>query len=145
MRELGGKLGQDELDRGRDVELDWVPGWEWLAAVVAIHVLVAVPWVAKLGLWPLAIAVPSLGYHLWVFRRGECWRFMLFGERVVLFEPRGRDGSRRPARLRGTPWMTERWIVVRTSRRTLTLRAGRYDAARFARLRRALLGGAANG
>ena len=127
------------------VEVDWTPGWDWLAVVAAIHVLVAVPWVALFSAWALLPAAVSLGYHVDVHRRGERWRFALADERVVLFEPWRRDGSRRPARLRGPPWMTERWVVVRTTRRTLILRSGRYEAAVFARLRRALLGGAANG
>ena len=126
-------------------EVDWTPGWDWLACVLAIHVLVTVPWVVKAGAWPIAVAVPAFGYYAWVFWRAECWRFALDNERVVLFEPQRRDGARVPARLRGPPWMTERWVVVRTSRRILVLRAGRYDAAVFARLLRALLGGAANG
>ena len=127
------------------MEVDWTPGWDWLGCVLAIHVLVAAPWAVKVSVWLLALAVPAFGYYVWVFWRAESWRFALRNERVVLFEPERRDGTRVPARLRGPPWMTERWVVVRTSRRTLVLRAGRYDAAVFARLRRALLGGAASG
>ena len=127
------------------LEIDWTPGWDWLGCVLAIHVLVAVPWVAKVGVWLLVVAVFPFAYYVRVFWRGESWRFALSNERVVLFEPERPDGSRVPARLRGPPWMTERWVVVRTTRRILVLRAGRYDAAVFARLRRALLGGAANG
>ncbi|MXY57497.1 MAG: hypothetical protein F4029_07045 [Gammaproteobacteria bacterium] len=125
--------------------VDWTPGWDWLGCILAIHVLVAVPWAARVGAWLLAVAAPAFGYYVWVFCRAESWRFALEGERVVLFEPERADGSRVPARLRGPPWMTDRWVVVRTTRRVLVLRAGRYDAAVFARLRRALLGGAANG
>lgn len=125
--------------------LDWTPGWDWLGCVLAIHVLVAVPWAAKVGVWLLVVAVPAFGYYVWVFWRAETWRFVLDNERIVLFEPEGTDGSRVPARLRGPPWMIDRWVVVRTTRRILVLRAGRYDAAVFAKLRRALLGGAANG
>lgn len=129
----------------RVAEIDWTPGWDWLGCVLTIHILVAVPWIAKVGVWLLAVAVATFSYYLWVFRRAQRWRFALGRERVVLFEPPRKDGSRVPARLRGPPWMTERWIVVRTTRRILVLRAGRYDAAVFAGLRRALLGGAANG
>ena len=128
-----------------DVAVDWTPGWDWLGTVLAIHALVAVPWAVMVGAWLLALAVPAFGYYAWVFWRGESWRFAFSNERVVLFEPERADGSRAPARLRGPPWMTERWVVVRTTRRILVLRAGRYDAAVFAKLRRALLGGAANG
>ena len=120
-------------------EIDWTPGWDWLGCVLAIHILVAVPWVAKVGAWLLAVAVAAFGYYVSVFWRAQSWRFALENERVVLFEPVRRDGSRIPARLRGPPWMTERWVVVRTTRRVLVLRAGRYEAAVFARLRRALL------
>ena len=123
-----------------DVEMRWSPGWEWLAAVVAIHFLVAVPWLNFLGAWPLALLAVSLFWHVRVFVKGETWRFALVEETAVLFQPDGK-----PAKLRGGPWMTENWVVVRTSRRVLMLRAGRYDADRFARLRRALLGRAGNG
>lgn len=126
-------------------EVDWTPGWDWLGCVLAIHVLLAVPWVVEFGVWPLAVAVPAFGYYLWVFRRGECWRFAVVDERLVVFEPQRSDGRRRPAHLRGPAWMTERWIVVPTARRILVIRAGRYDDAVFAMLRRALLGGVANG
>lgn len=127
------------------LDVDWTPGWDWLGCVLAIHVLVAAPWAVKVSVWLLALAVPAFGYYVRVFWRGESWRFALGNERVVLFEPERGDGTRVPAQLRGPPWMTERWVVVRTTRRILVLRAGRYDAAVFARLRRALLGGAANG
>ena len=127
------------------MDVDWTPGWDWLACVLAIHTLLAVPWAAKVSVWLLGLAMPTFGYYVWVFWRAQSWRFALDNERVVLFEPERADGSRVPARLRGGPWMTERWVVVRTTRRILVLRAGRYDAAVFARLRRALLGGAANG
>ncbi len=123
-----------------DVDLDWTPGWDWLAGVIVVHVLVVAPWILWLGPWPLIPAAVSLLHHVRVFRRREAWCFALVGERAVVFEPERVDGTRRPARLRGPPWMTERWLVVRTSRRVLVVRAGRYDAALFARLRRAFLG-----
>ena len=123
-----------------DAEMLWAPGWEWLVAVLAIHVMVAAPWCHVAGVWPLAVLTPSLLYHVRVFAKGEVWRFSLVEETAVLFQP---DGE--PAKLRGGPWMTEHWVVVRTSRRVLMLRAGRYDTDRFARLRRALLGRAGNG
>ena len=142
------EVDEPALDGARPAgatEIDWTPGWDWLACVLAIHVMVAVPWVAKVDAWLLAVPVLTFGYYLRVFLRAERWRFAIVEERVVLFEPARPDGSRLPANLRGPPWMIERWVVVRTSRRTLVLRAGRYDAAVFAALRRALLGGAANG
>ena len=123
-----------------DTEMLWSPGWEWLTAVVAIHALVAAPWFHFLGVWPLLVIAVSFLYHVRVFARGEVWRFALVEETAVLFQPDGK-----PAKLRGGPWMTSNWVVVRTTRRTLMLRAGRYDADRFARLRRALLGRAGNG
>ena len=123
-----------------DTEILWAPGWEWLTAVLAIHALVAVPWLHFLGAWPLLVLAPSLLYHVRIFARGEVWRFALVEETAVLFQPDGK-----PAKLRGGPWMTANWVVVRTTRRVLMLRSGRYDADRFARLRRALLGRAGNG
>lgn len=123
-----------------DTELLWAPGWEWLAAVSALHALVAVPWAHFVGIWPLAFVGLSLAYHVRVFLKGEVWRVALVEETAVLFQPDGK-----PAKFRGGPWMTENWVVLRTSRRVLMLRAGRYDAERFARLRRALLRRAGNG
>ena len=122
-----------------DAELAWRPGWEWFGAVCTIHVLATVPWLAHLGAWPLAPAALSLLYHARVWWRGEVWRFLLTEERVVLFEPKRPGRPARPAKLRGPTWMTERWVVVRTSRRVLLLHAARIDSALFARLRRALL------
>ena len=58
-----------------DIEMPWSPGWEWLAAVVAIHFLVAVPWLSFLGAWPLALLAVSLFWHVRVFVKGETWRF----------------------------------------------------------------------
>ena len=125
-----------------DAELVWRPGWDWFGAVCAIHVLATVPWLAHLGPWPLLPAAASLLYHGWVLRRGEAWRFLLTEEKVVLFEPKRPGRPARTPKLRGPAWMTERWVVIRTSRRVLVLCAGRFDPALFARLRRALLAAA---
>ncbi len=123
-----------------DTDVDWAPGWEWLAAVCVIHLLAVVPWMAHLGLWPLIPGALSLLGHGRVWLRGEVWRFALMDERVVVLEPKRPGLPRRTARLCGPPWMTERWLVVRTSRRVLIVGAGRYEPARFAMLRRAFLG-----
>jgi len=125
--------------RHAQVELRWTPGWEWLTSVVAIHVVVVAPWLAVLGPWLLGPGLASLLYHVLVFRRREVWRLTLVEESVTVFEPRRPGAPPRWAKLRGPPWMTDRWLVVRTTRRVLILRAGRYDPAHFARLRRALL------
>ena len=124
-----------------DVEVLWTPGWDWLAAVAAIHLLALAPWLAVFGLWPLLPAGASLGYYALVFRRQEPWRLALAEDTVVVFEPprRGRPGK--TAKLRGGVWLTHRLLVVHTSRRMLLLRAGRYDPVLFARLRRAFLAG----
>ena len=128
-----------------DAEIEWTPGREWLAAVIVLHVLVLAPWLAYFGAWALIPCLASLAYHGWVFAQRETWRFALVDERVVLFEPRRPGRPLRQARWRGAVWMTSDWLVVRTTRRVLTLRAGRYDPALFARLRRGLRRGAANG
>lgn len=44
-------------------------------------------------------------------------------------------------RRRGPCWMTQRWLVVPTTRRVLPLRRGRLSPQDFARLRRAALAG----
>ncbi len=127
-----------------ETHLDWQPGWDWLLPVVGLHILFTVPWVAALGWWALVPGALSMLYHLGIYRRGETWRFAFVEDAVVLFEPERpeRKGeARRPAKLRGGPWITANWVVVRTSRRVLAMHGSRYDAVRFARLRRALLGG----
>ena len=122
-----------------DLEVSWTPGWDWLAVVAAIHVLAVVPWTTQLGFWPLLPGLASLGYYLVVFRRQERWRLALAGETVVVFEPRRGSQPPRQAKLRRPVWLTHSLLVVRTSRRILLLRAGRYDPVLFARLRRAFL------
>lgn len=124
-----------------DTDIHWTPGWQWLGAVLLVHVLVMVPWVALLGPWPLVAGTASFAYYGWIFSRREVWRFALMEDRVVLFEPHRSGQAPRPAKRLGSAWITERWVVVRTSRRVLALYAGCYDGVRFARLRRALLGG----
>ena len=121
-----------------DAEVRWLPGWEWLAAVVLLHLLAVLPWLKFLGPWPLVPCALSLAYHGRVYARREVWRFALVEESVVLFEPKRPGVPARPTPLRGRVWMTERWLLVRTRRRVLALRSGRYDAVLFARLRRAL-------
>ena len=124
-----------------DTEIRWTPGWEWLSGVLVVHALALAPWVALFGPWPLLVGAGSLAYYGWILSRREVWRFALVEETVVLFEPSRAGLGPTPARLRGSPWITERWVVVYTSRRVLALYAGGYDAVRFARLRRALLAG----
>lgn len=121
-----------------DLELHWSPGWEWLAAVVFLHLLAVMPWLKFLGAWPLVLCALSLAYHGRVYLRREVWRFALVEESVVLFEPSRPGVPVHTTPLRGRVWMTERWLVVHTRRRVLMLRSGRYDAVLFARLRRAL-------
>lgn len=130
-----------------DVDVPWSPGWDWLAAVAALHILVVVPWVAAVGPWSAVVGALSMAYHAGVFLRREQWRLALVEDTVTVFEP-PRDGQpAATAKLRGPLWLTHRLLVVRTSRRVLLLRAGRYDPALFARLRRAFLalGGPAGG
>ena len=122
-----------------DAEVLWSPDWTWFGAVTVVHVLATAPWVAYFGLWPVLAGGASLLYHGAVLARREVWRFALVEERVVIFAPRRAGRPIETARLRGPVWMTGRWVVVRTRRRVLVLRAGRIDPARFARLRRALL------
>lgn len=124
-----------------DVEVLWTPGWDWLAAVAATHMLALAPWVVVFGSWPLLVGTASLGYHALVFRRQEPWRLALAEDTVVVFEPPRRGRPAKTAKLRGGVWLTHRLLVVPTSRRMLLFRAGRYDPVLFARLRRAFLAG----
>lgn len=129
-----------------DAQLQWTPGRDWLAAVLALHALIVGPWLAAIGAWALVPCAASALYHIGVFLRGEIWRIALIDETLVVFEPAQPGRAPRAATLRGAPWLTANWVVLRTGRRVLMLHARHYDAQRFARLRRALLGaGAAAG
>ena len=129
--------------------LDWVPDAEWFGAIVAIHVLIAVPWTLLLG-WPCAaLAACSVLRYASVLSRRELWSFVFVEDRVVLLEPRsrrarrgGHGAMRRTAPLVAPVWMTDRFVVVRSRRRVIALRAGRVGRRQFARLRRGLLAGA---
>lgn len=126
--------------------LDWSPDAEWFAAVALIHVLVAAPWALLLG-WPAAaLAALSVIRYAIVLSRREVWSFVFVEDQVVLLEPRrrraggaGRAPSRRVAPLAAPVWMTDRFVVVRSRRRVIALRAGRVSPGQFARLRRGLL------
>lgn len=122
-----------------DAEVLWSPDWLWFAAVTAVHALATGPWIAHFGLWVALVGGASLLYHGWVLARREVWRLALVEERLVIFEPRRPGRPLSAAKLRGPVWMTPRWVVLRTRRRVLVLRAGRIEPALFARLRRALL------
>lgn len=131
------------MDRARgESEIEWRPDGEWLAAVAAIHVLLAAPWMAWLGWFVGVVAAASLLWHGRALGRREVWRFRFVEDRVVLLAPESTPEVPVPVAVASPLWMTDRLVVVRTKRRIIPMRAGRLTPEAFARLRRALLAGA---
>ena len=123
-------------------EIEWRPDGEWFAVLAVLHVLLALPWVAWLGWVVGGVAVASLVWHGRALVRKEVWRFRFVEDRVVLLAPESTPEAPVPVAVASPLWMTDRFVVVRTRRRIIPLRAGRLTPAAFARLRRALLAGA---
>lgn len=125
-----------------DSEIRWWPDGEWFAVVVAIHVLLAAPWVAWFGWLPGVVAGLSLIWHGRALAGREVWRFRFVEDRVVILAPESTPETPVPVAVTSPLWMTDRLLVVRTRRRIIPMRAGRLTPEAFARLRRALLAGA---
>ena len=123
-------------------EIAWRPDAEWFAVVAVVHVLLAAPWVAWLGWFVAVVAAASLVWHGRALGRGEVWRFRFVEDRVVLLAPESTPETPVPVAVASPLWMTDRFVVVRTRRRIIPMRAGRLTPEAFARLRRALLAGA---
>lgn len=122
-------------------EIVWRPDGEWLAVLAVVHVLLALPWVAWLGWFVGVVAVGSLVWQGRALVREEVWRFRFVEDRVVLLAPESTPETPVPVAVASPLWMTDRFVVVRTKRRIIPMRAGRLTPEAFARLRRALLAG----
>lgn len=104
-------------------------------AVVALHALVGTALAALVSpWWAVAVAV-SCAVKTLSANPAERYLLLAFADAI---EVRRGDAV---LRLRGPCWMTERWLVIPTTRRVLPVRRGRLSPQDFARLRRAALAG----
>ena len=115
-------------------EIQWSLGTDWFLAVAALHALLAITLGALLSPWWIAACAASLALKIARVRPGERYLLIPFDNRI---EVRRRGDV---LKLTGACWMTQRWLVIPTSRRVLPVRRGRLSAQDFARLRRAARG-----
>ena len=115
-------------------EIRWSLGADWFVAVGALHGLFAVTLGALLSPWWIAACAASFILKTVRVRPGEAYLLIPFDDRI---EVRRRGAV---LKLTGACWMTQRWLVIPTSRRVLPVRRGRLSAQDFARLRRAARG-----
>ena len=116
-------------------EIDWALGLDWYLAVGLLHVLVGTVLGALWSPWWGLAAGASLAWKWLRARPNE--RYLLLAFEDALEVRRGNLVLRRA----GPCWLTERWLVIPTSRRVLPVRRGRLSPQDFARLRRAALAG----
>ncbi len=116
-------------------EIDWTLGVDWFLAVGLLHVLVGTVLGALWSPWWGLAAGASLAWKWLRARPNE--RYLLLAFEDALEVRRGKVVLRRT----GPCWLTERWLVIPTSRRVLPVRRGRLSPQDFARLRRAALAG----
>ena len=115
-------------------EIQWSLGADWFFAVGALHALLAIALGALLSPWWIAVCGASFALKTVRARPGETYLLIAFDDRIEV----RRQGA--VLRLAGACWMTQRWLVIPTSRRVLPVRRGRLSAQDFARLRRAASG-----
>ena len=115
-------------------EIRWSLGTDWFVAVAALHALLALTLGALLSPWWIAACAASLALKIARVRPGEAYLLIPFDDRI---EVRRRGDV---LKLTGACWMTQRWLVIPTSRRVLPVRRGRLSDQDFARLRRAASG-----
>ena len=115
-------------------EIRWSLGADWFVAVGALHALLAISLGALLSPWWIAVCAASFALKTARARPDEAYLLIAFDDRI---EVRRRGAV---LRLAGPCWMTQRWLVVPTTRRVLPVRRGRLSAQDFARLRRAASG-----
>ena len=115
-------------------EIRWSLGTDWFVAVAALHALLALTLGALLSPWWIAACAASLALKIAHVRPGEAYLLIPFDNRI---EVRRRGDV---LKLTGACWMTQRWLVIPTSRRVLPVRRGRLSDQDFARLRRAASG-----
>ncbi len=115
--------------------IPWTLGYEWLVAVVALHVLVGTALAALASPWWGWVAAASCAWKALSARPGEGYLILAFEDGIEV-----RRGDAVLPR-RGPCWLTERWLVIPTAQRVLPIRRGRLSPQDFARLRRAALAG----
>ena len=123
---------QPQFARRREIQ--WSLGTDWFLAVAALHVLLAITLGTLLSPWWIAACGASFALKTARARPGETYLLIPFDNRI---EVRRRGDV---LKLTGACWMTQRWLVIPTSRRVLPVRRGRLSAQDFARLRRAASG-----
>ncbi len=123
---------QPQLTRRREIQ--WSLGTDWFLAVAALHALLAIALGALLSPWWIAACGASFALKTARVRPGETYLLIPFDNRI---EVRRRGDV---LKLTGACWMTQRWLVIPTSRRVLPVRRGRLSVQDFARLRRAASG-----
>ena len=115
-------------------EIQWSLGADWFLAVGALHALLAIALGTLLSPWWIAVCGASFAFKIVRVRPGEAYLLIPFDDRIEV----RRHGA--VLRLSGTCWMTQRWLVIPTSRRVLPVRRARLSDQDFARLRRAASG-----
>ena len=115
-------------------EIRWSLGADWFLAVGSLHALLAIALGTLLSPWWMVLCGASFAFKIFRVRPGEAYLLIPFDDHIEV--------RRRGAVLRrsGPCWMTQRWLVIPTSRRVLPVRRGRLSDQDFARLRRAASG-----
>lgn len=126
------ELPQPQSSRRREIQ--WSLGTDWFLAVAALHALLAITLGTLLSPWWIAVCTASFALKTARVRPGEMYLLIPLDNRI---EVRRRGDV---LKLTGACWMTQRWLVIPTSRRVLPVRRGRLSAQDFARLRRAASG-----
>ena len=115
-------------------EIRWSLGPDWFLAVGALHALLAISLGTLLSPWWVVVCGASFALKIFRARPGEAYLLIPFDDRIEV----RRHGA--VLRRSGPCWMTQRWLVIPTSRRLLPVRRGRLSDQDFARLRRAASG-----
>ncbi|MCY3821175.1 MAG: hypothetical protein OXH52_17785 [Gammaproteobacteria bacterium] len=115
-------------------EIRWSLGTDWFLVVGALHGLLAMTLGSLFSPWWIAVCAASFLFKTVRVRPGEAYLLIALDDRI---EVRRQDAV---LRLSGACWMTQRWLVIPTTRRVLPVRRGRLSAQDFARLRRAARG-----
>ena len=115
-------------------EIRWSLGADWFLAVAALYALLAITLGSLLSPWWIVACAASFVVKIARVRPGETYLLIPFENHI---EVRRRGDV---LKLTGACWMTQRWLVIPTSRRVLPVRRGRLSAQDFARLRRAASG-----
>ena len=116
-------------------DIPWTLGYEWFVVVVALHTLVGAALAALVSPWWAVAAALGCAFKMRSANPGERYLLLAFEDAIEV-----RRGNAVLPR-RGPCWMTDRWLVIPTTRRVLPVRRGRLSPQDFARLRRAAVAG----